>query len=140
MDLREWREKRKGEKRVLPSGLVVTVRRCDLLDLAAQGQIPAPLMAIAGNLVTTGIVVTMEDFSEYATVVNLLVRACMIDPPVAEDPDEEHVGINELPMKDRIAVYSWANEGVAMLAPFREERREPADAGRSGDEVRAEAE
>jgi len=140
MDLREWREKRKGEKRVLPSGLVVTVRRCDLLDLAAQGQIPAPLMVMVGSLVTTGMIVSIENFNEYASVVNLLVRACVIDPPVAEEPDDEHVGINELPMKDRVAVYNWANEGVAVLAPFREERREPADAGRSGDEVRAEAE
>jgi hypothetical protein len=140
MDLKEWREKRKGEKRLLPSGLVVTVRRCDLLDLAAQGQIPAPLVAMVGNLVTTGVAVNIENFGDYATVVNLLVRACMIDPPVAEEPDDEYVGIQELPMKDRIAIYNWANEGVAWLGPFREESGEPEDTGRSGDEVRAEAE
>jgi len=140
MDLREWREKRKGEKRVLPSGLVVMVRRCDLLDLAERGQIPAPLVAMANKLVTTGVLVTVDNFQEYAAGVDLLASACIIDPPVAEEPDETHVGIHELPMKDRIAVYNWANEGVALLAPFREQPEQPGIIGRSGDEVRAEAE
>jgi hypothetical protein len=137
MDLREWREKRKGEKYVLPSGLVATVQRCDLLDLAERGQIPAPLAAIANKLVTTGVLVTVENFQEYAAGVDLLARVCIVDPPVAEEPDEEHVGIHELPMKDRIAVYNWANEGAALLTPFRAESGEPADAGRHGNPLRA---
>ena len=139
MDLKAWRENRKGEKRVLPSGLVVKVRRCDLLDLAAQGQIPAPLAAMVGNLVTTGMTINMENFGEYATVVNMLVKACLIDPPVAEESDSDHIGLDELPMKDRIAIYNWANEGVAWLAPFREDVGEPEDVGRDSSEVRPEA-
>ena len=50
MDLSAWRERRLGgEEFTLPSGLVMRLRRVSLLDLAAGGQIPAPLVRLTAK-------------------------------------------------------------------------------------------
>ncbi len=89
----------------LPSGLKVRVRRLTMLDLAAQGSIPAPLVE-AADQVLEGIELTIEDFPKYAPAIDMLVTACIVDPPVASKPDAKHLAVSELPMKDRLAVYN----------------------------------
>jgi hypothetical protein len=140
MDLREWREKRRGERKTLPSGLTVTVRRCDLMDLAEQGGIPTPLVAMAEPMVATGVRLSVPDFPKYAPVINLVVKACLVDPVVADTADETHVAITELSLKDRLAIYRWANEGAARLLPFREAGRGDGETVRDGQDLRDETE
>jgi hypothetical protein len=127
MDLKAWREKRKGEPFELPSGLKVVLRRCNMIDLAAVGGIPAPLAGLADKMLT-GFTVSAADFQKYADGINLVVKACLVEPPAADAPDETHIDVNELTMKDRLAIYDWANQGVAELKPFRD-GSEPAAAG-----------
>lgn len=128
MDLKAWREKRKGEQATLPSGLVVTLRRCDLLDLAEQGGIPAPLVAVANQLIEDGASIKVEELEKFMPTINLVAKANLVDPKVADTPDSTHVGIEELPVKDRLAIFNWAAAGVARLVPFREKPGQPADA------------
>lgn len=125
MNLSEWRKKREGEKHVLPSGLEVTLRRCDLMDLAVRGDIPAPLAAAANEMVG-GVKVDLADFGKYEAVINVVVGACLIEPAVAEEGDETHVALGELSMQDRMAIYNWASSGAASLRPFRDEKGKPA--------------
>ena len=122
MDLNTWREKRQnGEKYTLQDGLVVTLRRCDLMDLAEQGKVPTPLVDAANGLLSnTKTELNIEDFPQYAPVINLVARACIVDPATADTADEDHLCVEELPVVDRLAIYNWAVQGVQPLAKFRE--------------------
>jgi len=119
MDLKEWRKKREeGELFTLPSGLDVRVRRVSLLDLAEHGEIPAPLAAMVNAVLDTEVhALTVDDVPEYGRTIDLVVKAVMVSPPVADEPDETHVAVSEIPMKDRLALYNWANQREA-LRPF----------------------
>jgi hypothetical protein len=125
MNLSEWREKRKGEKFTLPSGLDVTLRQCDVLDLAAQGDIPTPLLSIVNRLMGETVELTTENAGEFGDAIGLVVKACLIEPLVADEPDDEHITIEELSIKDRLAIYNWANAGASILEPFRPEDGKP---------------
>ncbi len=128
--LRAWREKRRmGERYELPSGLVVQVRRVSLLDLAERGQIPAPLVGMVNKLLSpTSEALTVKNAPEFAEAINLVVKASVVDPPVADVPDDEHLGVTELPIGDRLALFNWANSSAERLRPFRGGTGEPAGA------------
>lgn len=130
MDLSEWRAKRDaGEPYELPSGLVMRLRRVGLLDLAALGEIPAPLVGMVETLLQREEVeLSLGDFAKYGEVAGMVVKAAAVDPPVADEADETHVGLGELAMTDRIAVFNWANGAARLLRPFRPEAGEPVGA------------
>jgi hypothetical protein len=125
MDLKSWREKRiEGEQFDLQSGLSVRLRRCDLMDLAVLGNVPTPLVDEVDMLLSnTKTELKVEDFPRFAPVINLVVKACMIEPEIADQADETHLGIDELPMLDRFAIYNWAIRGLQPLVPFRDRQR-----------------
>lgn len=139
MDLASWREKRRGETFKLPSGLSVTIRKADLLDLAAQGRIPSMLVDAANQMVE-GDAVKVERFAGQIEVINLVVSACLVEPAAAEKADETHILVTELTVQDRMAIYNWASQGVAELRPFRAEEGKPAGAGSGIQAVRDETE
>lgn len=134
MNLVEWRARRvDGEPFTLPSGLEVHLRRVSMLDLVEQGKVPETLQpqlqamndqAKKGDLKISQVI-------EFAQVVNLVCRACMVVP--------EGLPVEELPLADRIAIMTWANEAAGKLAPFRRPAAEPVDAAQSGGDVRAAA-
>ena len=130
MDLYEWRASRdEGELFTLPSGLVMRLRRVSLLDLAEQGEIPAPLVGMVESLLQREEVeLSLEEFGRYGKVAGLVVKAAALDPRVADEADGEHVGVQELPMADRMAVFNWANAATRVLRPFREEEGESVGA------------
>lgn len=135
MNLSEWRKQREeGEEFTLPTGLVVRLRKCDLLDLAEQGAIPTPLMGLVSKMLGETIEIKAENAGETMDAINLVVKACLVDPPVADEPDDGHITVDELTTKDRLAIYNWANMGASTLAPFRREDGKPAGAeGRLAD-------
>jgi hypothetical protein len=141
MDLSEWRKaKSEGIKHTLPSGLVVRLRRVQLMDLASQGQIPAPLMGAAGELIESGKTdLTLENWPHFEEVFNLVAKSCIIDPPVVVKGDDQHLGIDELSASDKLAIYNWANQVLAAVLPFREKRNGDEGAGHAGQEIRDEA-
>jgi len=138
MDLTTWRkQQREGVEFETPSGLVVRLRRVSLLDMAALGEIPTPLVAAVDAVFDSrSRDLTVEMAGQFTEVVDLLVRAAMVDPPVADRADEGHLAVSELPMKDRVAIYNWCQMHEP-LRPFRGAGGEPADPGRGGAAVRS---
>jgi len=117
MNLNEWRKKRK-ETLTLPTGLEVEVKRVSLLDLLARGQIPNTLFGQIEALMQETPVIQLEDFPRYAETLDILCLACILNPPVAVQGDEQHLGLDELDTADKIAIFTWANRGAEQLAPF----------------------
>lgn len=132
MNLSEWRKQREeGEKFTLPSGLEVRLRRCDLLDLAEQGEIPTPLVGLVSKMLGETVEIKAENAGETMGAINLVVKACLVEPPAADVGDATHIVVDELTTKDRLAIYNWANLGASRLAPFPgEDGKSPRDKGR----------
>jgi hypothetical protein len=82
--------------------------------------------------------VKAADFGQYGQVINLVVKACMVEPKVSDEGDETHLAMNELPMEDRLEVFDWANKGVEQIAPFRERAKELLEVVQPGDSVQPE--
>lgn len=143
MKLDEWRKDRTVTFDV-PSGLTVTVRRANLVDLASLGRVPTPLANmvnewIAGKSVT---VTTVDDFKAYGDVVDLVVKAVMVEPLVADAGagDEGHIGLDELTLDDRTAIFNAANKESIRLEPFRAEPLGAVGTVPDGEGVLSEAE
>jgi len=141
MNLEEWRAKSRHQEE-LPGGLTVVIRRVDILSLAAAGKIPTTLSALVEKA-RSGINVGLEDFNEFAALVNLVVRNAIVYPPLARDgetPDAEHLSLDELDWQDRFYVYNACNAGAINLQPFRSEPETAVGASLPGGDLRAEAE
>jgi hypothetical protein len=135
--LNEWRARR-TKQLDLTCGLTVTVKKVAILDLAAQGAIPTPLVdAVQALLNGEGEAqrVTIEGFPEYARMVDLVVKAAVVEPPVADEPSATHVGLNELPILDRIDIFNWAQEEGAQLTTFPQHSEPDATPARRGRRV-----
>lgn len=118
MQLEEWRRlQAAGEEATLPSGLEIRVKRAGVMDLAERGEIPQTLQPqIEKLMATTGQIrqVSLGEFKEFAGVINLVCAACIVAPA--------ELGVTELPMVDRLAIFTWANEPGEKLKPFRREQ------------------
>lgn len=133
MNLPEWREQKKmGEAATLPSGLEISIRRVAITDLAEQGKIPALLQPKLNELMAGGkATVTVNQFTEYAEIINLVCRACIVEPA--------ELDIMELDYADRLSIFQWANEVTAGLKTFRGEPERVVGVGRTFEEIRTEA-
>lgn len=138
MELRAWRERLKqGEQFCLPSGLEVRLRRAGLLDLMATGRIPAPLVGTVEAIMDRKEVrMTVAEFPKFVQVINAVVIASVIAPEVAEEPGETVVGVEELPVADRLAIFNWATQPGEELRPFRQTAGESVGGVLPGDGVR----
>ena len=124
MDLQEWREQGTAEIE-LPSGLQVKVKKnVDLLDLALGGDIPNDLLGEVSKWISPQgkLDVDLEDFARLRPVLNALVKRMFIEPPAADQADETHIGVDELPGLDRIWLLKWTSDGTGAgeLRPFPE--------------------
>jgi len=137
MELKAWRESRTARK-TLGSGLEVTLRKVSLLDLAMNGDIPNSLAGMVDEMIDSSKATEVKtaDFGQYGQIINLVVKACMAEPQVADEADDTHIALEELPMDDRLEVFDWANEGVEKIAPFREKQKELLEAVQPGDGIR----
>lgn len=133
MNLPEWREQKKmGEAATLPSGLEIRIKRVAMLDLAEQGKIPVTLQPKLNELMAGGkVTVTLEQFAEFAGIINLVCRACIVEPV--------ELDVTELDYNDRLSIFQWANEVTAGLKTFRGEQAGSLGARRTFEEIRAEA-
>lgn len=131
MDLKTWREQREmGEAFTLPSGLDVKLKRVTLLDLVTQGKIPTTLSAQANEVHTSG-KLPLTRFVEFEPLINIVVAACVVDPTLTPDPSPTGEGsmfVGDLPIDDRLSVFTWAGSEAAPLRKFRDKSREPVDA------------
>lgn len=123
-NLAKWRENRTHEL-TLPSGLTVEVRDATMTDLVLAGTLPPALLeevekTASGGQADLGKLAGTPDFGK---LVNELVKVCVVDPPIADQADDEHIGLYELTGDDRMAIFTWANREVAAIkeAAFRKE-------------------
>lgn len=117
--LADWRASRTAEV-LLACGLRVTLKKVKLLDLAAQGRVPLPLHARVEALIDQSgpIRLSVAEFPDNAGVINLAVMAAVTWPPIADVPGDGVVGIEEIPVEDRLVIWNWAQQEVAPVATF----------------------
>lgn len=141
--LAAWRAAQLHEV-VLPSGLTVQLKRASLEDLVIGGGIPDTLSSLVGELMEGNeFKMGANKLNEMIGIFNVVVRACMVNPPVADRPSDTHIGIDEISFADKQAIFDWANGDAKALRPFRGERKEQTDAGSpapDGEGVRTTAE
>jgi hypothetical protein len=117
MNLQEWREKR-VETLTLPSGLVATIRNIGIFDLAARGNIPETLDVLVKQA-TAPEGFSVSDVLRFVPLIDVVVQACLIDPPLAEEADAVHLTLAEIPIEDRLAIFAHVNGAADALRPFR---------------------
>lgn len=144
MNLTEWRAARQGEV-TLPSGLVVTLGRCDLQTLLFEGRLPKPLLGMIADISdgkggldfnnAQSVIDHAEQLPELLELFNVVARAAVIAPPLADVSDDTHISIGELSLADRQAIYEWATTGAQAIAPFPESSERVPDPGQPGAEI-----
>jgi hypothetical protein len=117
VDLATWRAKRAaGITRTLPSGLRVRLRPVKLVDLIMLGEIPQTLDALVKRASSEGFGV--QDVQQFTPLINAVVKACVIEPPIADVADETHLALSELDFDDRLNVFLFANGTAEAVRPF----------------------
>ncbi|HLB47277.1 MAG TPA: hypothetical protein VJL59_09765 [Anaerolineales bacterium] len=139
MNLAEWRAKqRAGELLTLPSGLEVTARKVGLYELAATGEIPQTLWVTRDRMAREGW--KPQDLAEFMPMFDLVVEKCMLKPAIAETEDDDHISLKEMPVLDRMFIFSWANGEASALVPFPGQPAVSLADAPGGDHVWSEAE
>jgi hypothetical protein len=137
-NLAEWRASLQ-ETITLPSGLGVTLRKVALLDLVAQGKIPTPLLGLIESLSNNPKLLNdfkIEDVPQFTAMLDIVVRAAVIDPPLGESADDEHLQVGELTLDDKMMIFNWGNAGTKAIAPFSGGSPAGERVGSDGGEVR----
>lgn len=137
--LKEWRKRRSAELD-LPSGLAVTLRHVSLIDLAGAGKVPETLSTLVDQAREGS--VSLAEFNQLAELINLVARNAIIDPPLLADgqePDDDHLSLDELDWDDRIAIFNECNKGAIQLEPFRSQSAADVVVAQPGDGLRSEA-
>jgi hypothetical protein len=113
----------------LPGGVAARLKRVGLMDLAERGEIPDTLSGVVVELLQRNKApLSLEEMKRYAGAVNLVVKACFVEPRVTDEPTEETLGVGELPFALRLEIYQWANDASQRLRPFRGESPGPVQA------------
>jgi hypothetical protein len=128
--LAKWRASRRHELS-LPSGLNVTVKDATIMDLVIAGNVPQSLNDLMMKQAEDGgggsmDLSTLDGTRDFGQLVNALLMVCVVEPPVAYIADDDHLGIDEIPGEDKMAIFNWANREAAAV---REAGFQPADAG-----------
>ncbi len=109
------------------SGMRVFVRDVTMMDLVLSGKLPEPLVEVIQSLEggDTEQEVDLRKIArngeEFGMMVDALVMLGCVEPPVAEQADIDHVGIDELAGDDKMAIFSYLHREVQTLKSFRDE-------------------
>ncbi len=135
--LQAW--KARGASRVLelPSGMMVRVRPVLLENLMLDGTIPLTLMrelqAIKpkrdGTLID-------EDALKMTPLIDAVVLAAVIDPPLSREGGEESIALDEIGFSDRVFIFEEVNRPTAAMQTFRQQPGGDADATPGGQDLR----
>lgn len=141
--LAQWRDSHLHEL-ALPSGMPVWVKDLTMTDLMLTGKLPDVMFDLADDANQNGIgSVDLRKFSkngpEFESLLDTLVKLCIVEPPIAALGDEDHVGLREINADDKMFIFNWVNREVEQLRPFREGEAEPVATLQHGNRVRIEA-
>ncbi len=129
LTLSDWRACRLHDL-TLPSGLAVKVRDVSMTDLLFTGKLPESMLDIAQTAADQGkqdidLKSLVKNGHDFDILVRELVLLCVVEPPMAEKADDEHLGIDELNGNDKMFIFNWVNREVDQLRPFREGETQP---------------
>lgn len=113
------------EYEVERGGPTMLLRRVGLMDLIQQGEIPDLLSGEATRLASAGIAGrswSIEELKEFSAIVDVVVMACSVSPPLTLDGSDDSLAISEIPFVWRVKVFNWAGESVGPLRRFRQEQ------------------
>lgn len=107
------------------SGMRVWVRDATMMDLVLSGKLPEPLMDVIEDLQKEGekefdLKQLARNGAEFSQMVDAMVMIAVVEPPIAEKGDEEHIGISELAGDDRMAIFNWLNREAKEMRSFRD--------------------
>lgn len=86
----------------LPSGARVVVRQPSVFGLVSRGQVPSRVRELLDRAVMPKAKKVSE--AEMMEVLNFLVAASYVKPPVSLVPKKGHVLLSRIPDEDRLAV------------------------------------
>jgi hypothetical protein len=122
--------------------LPLTLRKIGLEDLVFTGQIPDSLSGVMDGMLTGSgsPKLRLKDVGQMGELFGLVMLACVVDPPLAETGDDEHLGLDEIPFAVKEAVFSWVNGEALALEPFRPQSGRYGESAPDGENVQPAAE
>ena len=134
----DYRDKVRGTVWLPVAGVEARVRRIRIATLAANGEIPLTLQALAEDFVNDpDKAITLAEFPQYADVINMIVKAAMIEPRVGNEATDNCLDVHEMEFEDRIAVFQFVNAAADRMRPFRAEQAANVAGLSDGDGVHA---
>lgn len=129
---------------ILPSGLKVKVRDVTMTDLMLTGKLPDVMLEMAQDASSNGAASVdlkqlTKNAAELALLMDALIKLAVVDPPITDQGDDDHLGLAELNGDDKMFIFNWVNREVEQLRPFREGEAEPVAVVQPGDGLRIEA-
>src|SRR5690242_13569980 len=107
--LAQWRSSRLHELD-LPSGMTVWVRDVSMMDLMLTGKLPETLIEFADDAGKQGkaeidLKKVVKSGTDFNVMLNAVVLACVVEPPIAEKGDDDHLGLDEINGDDKMAIF-----------------------------------
>ena len=128
-NLAEWRASRIHDLE-LPSGLTIKLRDVTMTDLMLTGKLPDAMLEIAQETASGGkesvdLKAMAKSGAEFKTMLDTLIKLCVVEPVIADVGDDEHVCIDDFNGDDKMAIFNFVNRGAEPLRSFREGEAEP---------------
>lgn len=106
-------------------GSAVVKIHVSVLDLAAAGQIPTTLLAEMAEMSKDEKMAGTEMLPRILPALDALALAAFVDPPVTRDGGDDSLGLAEVSVNDKIALFARLNGAADKLRPFRGETGQP---------------
>lgn len=139
--LARWKAANAPREVELSNGLTATIRPVRLENLVLSGSVPLTLLRQAQALKPRkdGLF-REEDALEMAGVIDAVVLAAVVDPPLTRDGGDESIALYDIPFADRVRLFEEANRPAAALQSFRGQPDGDAADAPGGEDLRAAAE
>lgn len=125
----------------LTQGDTMLIRPVKLQNLVMSGSIPLTLvkkMETTQRTAAGGF--SLEDAIKMTDVINAVVMAAAVDPPVTAEATDVSMGLEEIDFEDKIVIFTEANRDAADVAGFPGEHDGRDAPEPAGGEVREAAE
>ena len=114
--LAQFRSKQLQEM-TLSSGIKIFVKDVTMTDLMLTGKLPDVMLDLAQDSAKDGaasmdLKKLAKSGAEFKSLMDTLVRLCVVEPPIADMGDDDHLGIDEISGDDKMAIFNWANREV----------------------------
>jgi hypothetical protein len=139
--LAEWRSNNYQEVELPLSKRVLQVQDIGVIDLAIDGKIPNTMMDLVQQLSENKITETQlmkEHGTEFGNLLNMVFLCAVVFPPVAEEPDDDHISPKDFVYGDKMALFNWVNREANIVRPFRQANGKSAEPAPGGKELREE--